>query len=236
MYPALFLLRRGSRGDGRFVGRARPRRFESPVQLGGFLALFGKIVNTHPSAGIFFSYEGHPVTWFAFENADLSSGASEVNYFQSGLMSRFNVTPHFSTSQYAIVEVPQNGRLYSSPYVIGGLVLTFDLSKIWTIENTILIADGFRNADAKDLINRLQIKCSSAYGDGSVLNWNNSGYFDKIAFHAIGVMVSFPAFKVSKAVDLQASILYLHMLHRDDGITALNRGLTVTLSCPIYIR
>ena len=211
-----------------------PGLFRARLHSASFLPYSGKVLKLRPSSDLMITYDVGFIICYAFESTDIASRRYDINYFQTGFFKKFEVTKNLTATTVAILEIPQNGKLYDDPFWVGGMVFTYSFSKHWATDNTTLLVDGFKQSDSKDVINRLQVKyTSSSRWEASVLFWSNTSYFDHSAFNSAAMMLSFPILSEGKSPDLRASIVYQHMLNRDHGITALKQGLNVSLSAPI---
>lgn len=210
--------------------------FRVRLHSASFLPYSGKVLKLRPSSDAMITYDLGFITCYAFESTDIASRRNDINYFQTGFFKRFPVTENFTAMSVAIVEIPQNGKLYDNPYWVGGMALTYSFSKHWTADNTTLLVDGFKKADEKDIINRLQLKYTIARWEMSFLFWSNASTFDHSAFNSAALMISFPILGEGKTPDLRASIVYQRMLNRDAGISALKQGVNVSLSVPLAFR
>jgi len=207
------------------------------VNSASFFPYSGKILNLRPTGDVMVTYDVGPVIGYAFESMDIAGRRSDINYFQTGLFRKVYPLKNFTVMGVAILEIPQNGKFYDTPYWVGGMNLTYAISKQWTAQNTTLLVDGFDKAESKDIINRFNLAyTASNRWETALFVWSNSSYFDHRAFHSAALMLTVPVLGEGKKPDLRLSVLYLRMLARDAGVSGLKQGINVSLTAPLSFR
>lgn len=199
----------------------------------GFFPYSGRLINLHPSGDIVGTYEKPFISAYVFQSLDLQTRNSDINYFQAGLYRWFHLSDTWSVTPYAIIEIPQNGKWFNSPYAIGGASVLFSPHTSWQIENTTLWADGFKKADRADIVHRLRLTYAPSHRwEWTGFVWANAAAFDHQSFYSAAVMGSVSLFSQKHNPDIRLSVMLFQMLRRDQGVGGKNRGIQCSLSIP----
>ncbi len=208
--------------------------FRARLNSASFLPYSGKILSNRPALDILLAYNWKFVSVYAFQSVDIRSTRSDINYFQLGFFRNLKFNEKWKITPYAVIEVPQNGVFYDSPYWITGMSLAYAPSPAWEIENTTLLADGFKSENQKDILNRLKISYTTKEKwEWTSFIWSNSDHFDKAGFITSGFMLTVPALLKPEKSDLRISFMYFQTLSKDKSIHTLDHTVNATLIWPL---
>jgi hypothetical protein len=172
----------------------------------GMAPVSGTIINTHANVDVTLTYVKNRFA-LNFANAvDLEDQRSEMNYFFINVRYRLSLTRKLSMSPFMAFYSEHAHQLFDrGSDANAGMLLSLEHKRM-RIEAFALFVRITHAADAKDAINRLEVKYNLRYLTVSGFVYHNARYFDSRERVCIGFKVAMPEFPIANNLRARSDI------------------------------
>lgn len=210
----------GSNPDSVLTKKEEPRwhiRSTARIHSKGMFAFGGRISSENPAVDLNFIYERKQWGLLLFKAADMKDHTSPFNFALAALYKniriskRLTITPNLGT----FLEQSHSIADYGSD-VATIIITSYKISPVLIADHTALVGNLVIDPKERDWVNRFRLMYSNKHLDVTYWLWHNNHVFDHTDYISSGITVGYSRVKVSKHMNLSASITELSMLRSSD--------------------
>jgi hypothetical protein len=202
----------------------------------GHFPYSGSLLNHHVNGDVSLFFQKQNWGFFVFKALDFEDLQSDVNYLQTAVFRKTNLTRSFSLTPYAGYLFLQNRAFADFGSDVFMALSTTVESQNLMIENTTLITNVFNKGYQRAMANRMEIRYAFKPMHVSWFIWHNMGLPDNgKQTLSTALAFRFPKVRWLAKIPLQSTLLFQSYLSNYKPDYAMRRGVVFSCVFPVAL-
>lgn len=184
----------------------------------GFFSYGGRIINQHPSADVFFTYQranGWGIN--LFKVVDLKDIHSGNNFLLLLASKKIVLSPRWTTTVYggAFLEQTHHFASHGSD-LTANIITTYKATKHFSLDHMAMMGNLIFDRRQADWVNRFRLLLTTGHWDATVWMWFNNHVFDACAYQSAGLSLYYNRIPLTEKWSVNLGITGIRMIHSTD--------------------